>query len=37
VMSGGKVVEVGDTDEIMDRPREEYTQRLVRAALEVEA
>src|SRR5262249_5421200 len=37
VMSGGKVVEAGDTDEIMDRPKEAYTQRLVRAALEVEA
>ena len=37
VMSGGKVVEVGDTDQIMDDPHEEYTKRLVRAALEVEA
>ena len=37
VMSGGKVVETGDTDQIMDFPREDYTKRLVRAALEVEA
>ena len=37
VMSGGKVVETGDTDQIMDAPREDYTKRLVRAALEVEA
>ena len=37
VMSGGKVVEMGDTDQIMDAPREDYTKRLVRAALEVEA
>jgi peptide/nickel transport system ATP-binding protein len=37
VMSGGKVVEAGDTDAIMDHPSEEYTCRLVRAALEVAA
>jgi peptide/nickel transport system ATP-binding protein len=37
VMCGGKVVEAGDTDRIMDEPREDYTKRLVRAALEVEA
>ncbi len=37
VMRGGKVVEAGDTDQIMDSPREDYTKRLVRAALEVEA
>jgi len=37
VMSGGKVVEAGKTDQIMDSPREDYTKRLVRAALEVEA
>ena len=37
VMCGGKVVETGDTDQIMDFPREDYTKRLVRAALEVEA
>jgi peptide/nickel transport system ATP-binding protein len=37
VMCAGKVVEVGDTDQIMDAPREEYTRRLVKAALEVEA
>jgi peptide/nickel transport system ATP-binding protein len=37
VMHHGKVVETGDTDEIMDNPREDYTKRLVRAALEVEA
>jgi peptide/nickel transport system ATP-binding protein len=37
VMHHGKVVETGDTDQIMDQPREDYTKRLVRAALEVEA
>ncbi len=37
VMCQGKVVETGTTDEIMDNPREDYTRRLVRAALEVEA
>ena len=37
VMCAGKVVEAGDTDQIMDSPREDYTRRLVRAALEVEA
>jgi peptide/nickel transport system ATP-binding protein len=37
VMCAGKVVEAGDTDQIMDAPREDYTKRLVRAALEVEA
>ena len=37
VMRAGKVVEAGDTDQIMDSPREDYTKRLVRAALEVEA
>jgi len=37
VMRGGKVVEAGDTDQIMDSPQEDYTKRLVRAALEVEA
>jgi peptide/nickel transport system ATP-binding protein len=37
VMRHGKVVESGDTDAIMDNPREDYTRRLVRAALEVEA
>jgi peptide/nickel transport system ATP-binding protein len=37
VMSGGKVVEAGDTDQVMDSPQEDYTKRLVRAALEVEA
>ena len=36
VMHHGKVVEAGDTDQIMDQPREDYTKRLVRAALEVE-
>ena len=36
-MCAGKVVEAGDTDQIMDAPREDYTKRLVRAALEVEA
>jgi peptide/nickel transport system ATP-binding protein len=37
VMCAGKVVETGDTDQIMEAPREDYTKRLVRAALEVEA
>ena len=37
VMHHGKVVEAGDTDEVMDRPHQDYTRRLVRAALEVEA
>jgi peptide/nickel transport system ATP-binding protein len=37
VMCGGKVVEAGETGQIMEAPREEYTRRLVRAALEVEA
>ena len=37
VMCAGKVVEAGDTAQIMDAPREDYTKRLVRAALEVEA
>ena len=37
VMCAGKVVEAGDTDQIMEAPREDYTKRLVRAALEVEA
>jgi peptide/nickel transport system ATP-binding protein len=37
VMHSGKVVEAGDTDQIMDAPREDYTKRLVRAALQVEA
>ena len=37
VMHHGKVVEAGETAEVMDRPREEYTKRLVRAALEVAA
>ena len=36
VMHHGKVVEAGDTDEVMDRPHQDYTKRLVRAALEVE-
>ncbi|MCX5497714.1 ABC transporter ATP-binding protein [Kaistia dalseonensis] len=37
VMSGGKVVEAGTTDQVMDAPREDYTKRLIRAALEVDA
>jgi alpha-galactoside transport system ATP-binding protein len=37
VMHHGKVVEAGETDEVMDRPHQDYTKRLVRAALEVEA
>jgi peptide/nickel transport system ATP-binding protein len=31
VMNQGKVVEHGDADEVLHRPREEYTQRLVSA------
>ena len=37
VMCDGRVVEAGDADQIMDEPREEYTKRLVRAALQIEA
>jgi len=37
VLHQGKVVETGDADDVIDRPREDYTKRLVRAALEVEA
>jgi peptide/nickel transport system ATP-binding protein len=37
VMKSGQVVEAGDTDMVMDHPQRDYTRRLVRAALEVEA
>jgi peptide/nickel transport system ATP-binding protein len=37
VMKSGQVVEAGETDLVMDHPQQDYTQRLVRAALEVEA
>jgi oligopeptide transport system ATP-binding protein len=32
VMKDGRVVETGSTDEILERPREAYTQELVAAA-----
>jgi peptide/nickel transport system ATP-binding protein len=37
VMKSGQVVEAGETDLVMDHPQQDYTRRLVRAALEVEA
>jgi peptide/nickel transport system ATP-binding protein len=37
VMRSGQVVEAGETDLVMDHPQQDYTRRLVRAALEVEA
>lgn len=33
VMQGGQVVESGDVEEVLQRPRHPYTQQLVRAAL----
>ena len=37
VMQRGRVVEVGTWEEVCERPREEYTQRLVRATPEMRA
>ncbi|WGF88427.1 ABC transporter ATP-binding protein [Marinivivus vitaminiproducens] len=37
VLCQGEVVEAGTTDEVMDAPRHDYTKRLIRAALEVDA
>jgi peptide/nickel transport system ATP-binding protein len=33
VMQHGKIVEVGDRDDIFDRPQHEYTRRLLDAAM----
>ncbi len=37
VMNRGRIVESGPTDAIMDHPAQDYTKRLVRAALDVAA
>ncbi|MBV9243656.1 MAG: ABC transporter ATP-binding protein [Methylobacteriaceae bacterium] len=37
VMHAGRVVEAGDIDRVMDEPQQDYTRRLIRAAIEVEA
>ncbi|MGR7922414.1 ABC transporter ATP-binding protein [Zobellella denitrificans] len=37
VMRYGDLVEVGDTEQVLTQPREEYTRRLIRAAFEVAA
>jgi microcin C transport system ATP-binding protein len=37
VMRGGKVVERGASDEIFERPRQDYTKALIAAAFELEA
>ncbi|MBL1375925.1 ABC transporter ATP-binding protein [Zobellella iuensis] len=37
VMRHGDLVEVGDTEQVLTQPREEYTRRLIRAAFEVAA
>ncbi|MEF2071286.1 ABC transporter ATP-binding protein [Consotaella aegiceratis] len=37
VMSQGQVVEAGDTADVMDHPQQDYTRRLIRAAIEVQA
>ncbi len=37
VLRGGKVVEAGEADQIFERPREDYTKALIKAALRVEA
>jgi microcin C transport system ATP-binding protein len=36
VLKDGKVVEQGDADQILTRPREAYTQALMAAAFELE-
>ena len=37
VMKGGKVVEQGTVDQIFDKPKEQYTKTLIKAALDIEA
>jgi peptide/nickel transport system ATP-binding protein len=37
VMQHGRIVEQGSVDEVLERPRTEYTQRLVRAAFQIAA
>ncbi|MCY1374903.1 nickel import ATP-binding protein NikD [compost metagenome] len=36
VMKNGKIVEQGDTEQVFDSPREEYTKALMAAALSEE-
>ena len=36
VMTGGEIVEQGDADEIYDRPRHEYTKKLLAASLSLD-
>ena len=36
VMTGGEIVEQGDVDEIYDRPRHEYTKKLLAASLSLD-
>jgi ABC-type glutathione transport system ATPase component len=35
VMRGGRLVELGDCQQVCDAPREEYTERLIRATPEI--
>ncbi|MNZ75799.1 Methionine import ATP-binding protein MetN [compost metagenome] len=35
VMQRGRIVEEGPVEEVLNRPKTEYTQRLVRAAFEI--
>jgi len=35
VMQGGRIVEIGDTLEVCDNPRQEYTQHLIEATPEL--
>ncbi len=37
VLRGGKVVEAGDAEDIFERPREDYTKALIKAAVDIEA